>query len=237
MKTALTIFSSVTFMKEVSEGVGTKVRRLLPVAGTEQLDPFLLFDYFNGKLPGGFPDHPHRGFETVTYLLKGQFFHEDFKGHKGTLSPGGVQWMTAGRGIVHSEMPASATESSEGYQLWINLPKAKKMVPPNYQEFLAEQIPEFKGEGFSVKVIAGEFEGVKGGVNYSHPIEYVVFSMKSGAKASYTFKKEWNGLLVVSEGEVEVNGEKVQKFHGGIFNRRAEDVRHYAMGLTAAGFS
>lgn len=222
MKFNKNIFSAINYMKEHSDGHNARVRRLIPEGGKDQLDPFLLFDSFHVKLPGGFPDHPHRGFETVTYLLSGKFLHEDFKGHKGTLTPGSVQWMTAGKGIVHSEIPASETEYSDGYQLWINLPKTKKMTNPNYQEFTPEQIPEHQGKDFIVKVVAGEFDKTKGGVTYSHPIEYLVFKMQPGSSAEHTLKPNWNGFIAVSDGEVEVNSNKIGLHHGAIFKKQTE---------------
>lgn len=115
--------------KYQAEGVGAKVRRIIGthVLNKKEMDPFLMLDHFNVKLPSGFPDHPHRGFETVTYMISGKIHHEDFRGHKGTIGPGDVQWMTAGKGIVHAEIPASKTEASIGFQLWINLGKKEKM--------------------------------------------------------------------------------------------------------------
>lgn len=119
-----------------------------------------MLDYFHVKLPGGFPDHPHRGFETVTYMKSGSFFHEDFKGHKGRIDPGDIQWMTAGKGIVHAEMPASSEELSIGFQLWINLQKEHKFCDPQYQEFKADTIPTAEKDGIKIKLIAGEALGV-----------------------------------------------------------------------------
>jgi quercetin 2,3-dioxygenase len=112
--------------------------RLLP-----NMDPFLMLDLFNVKLPAGFPDHPHRGFETVTYMLEGEVEHEDFKGHRGKIGPGDVQWMTAGKGIVHAEMPSSFDKASFGFQLWINLDRKNKFCDPKYQEHLRDKIPTF----------------------------------------------------------------------------------------------
>jgi len=116
--------------KEQGEGDGARVNRIIGTRNLGTLDPFLMLDLFNVKLPAGFPDHPHRGFETVTYMLSGRILHEDFKGHKGEIGPGDIQWMTAGRGIVHAEMPASFDESSFGFQLWINLQEKNKFCEP-----------------------------------------------------------------------------------------------------------
>lgn len=137
------------------EGVGAKVRRAIGTSELQDLDPFLMLDFFKVRLPAGFPDHPHRGFETVTYMLSGKILHEDFKGNAGELGPGDIQWMTAGKGIVHAEMPGSHHEDSIGFQLWINLPKNKKMTEAKYQEFKKDQIPVYTEEGLRVVVIAG----------------------------------------------------------------------------------
>lgn len=126
--------------KYQGEGRGARVRRIIgsQILSKKEMDPFLMLDHFNVKLPAGFPDHPHRGFETVTYMLSGKIHHEDFRGHKGTIGPGDIQWMTAGKGIVHAEIPGSKTEASIGFQLWINLKKEDKMKEvrsPTSQDF------------------------------------------------------------------------------------------------------
>jgi len=117
---------------EQAEGKGARVKRFIGIRQLPNLDPFLMLDNFNVKLPGGFPDHPHRGMETVTYMLSGEIMHEDFKGNKGTLGAGDVQWMTAGKGIVHAEMPASWDVPANGFQLWLNLDRAHKYCEPQY---------------------------------------------------------------------------------------------------------
>lgn len=128
LKTIETYFTA----KEQPEGVGAVVRRFIGVRQLDFLDPFLMLDLFKVALPAGFPDHPHRGFETVTYMLSGEISHEDFKGHKGVIGPGDIQWMTAGKGIVHSEIPMSFTEPAYGFQLWLNLDKKNKYCEPRY---------------------------------------------------------------------------------------------------------
>ena len=143
-----------------SDGAGVRLTRIIGTAQIDMIDPFLLLDAFESDDPEdyilGFPDHPHRGFETVTYLLAGRMRHKDSAGHEGVIEPGGVQWMTAGRGIVHSEMPEQEDGLLKGFQLWVNLPAAEKMTAPGYQEFSAEQIPveHIEGGGL-VRVIAG----------------------------------------------------------------------------------
>lgn len=154
---------------EQPEGVGARVRRSIGRPELKNLDPFLLFDEFKGGRPGGFPDHPHRGFETVSYLLEGgSMAHEDFCGHFGTLNPGDLQWMTAGRGILHAEMPCSE-EPAHGLQLWVNLRSSEKMVEPQYQELKNEDIPKPSKDGVTVAVISGEALGIK----VSHVVVYL----------------------------------------------------------------
>ena len=152
-----------------SDGAGVRLSRAIANAELEHLDPFLLLDEFRSDDPGdyiaGFPDHPHRGFETVTYMLAGQMEHQDHAGNRGLLKGGGAQWMTAGRGLVHSETPKQDKGLMWGFQLWVNLPAANKMTAPRYQDIEPEAIPEVKVEGGTVKVVAGTFKGVTGPVS------------------------------------------------------------------------
>jgi quercetin 2,3-dioxygenase len=153
-----------------SDGAGVKLNRVIGHRGLSELDPFLLLDEFRSEdgadYIAGFPDHPHRGFETVTYMLAGRMRHGDNKGHNGLLRPGSVQWMTAGRGIVHSEMPEQENGLMWGFQLWVNLPAAHKMTAPRYQEFESEQVPVAELPGaVKVYVIAGKVGNVAGPVN------------------------------------------------------------------------
>ncbi len=152
---------TITTGMDTQDGAGVQLRRLLPAPGMRLVDPFLLLDNFRSDNPddyiAGFPPHPHRGFETVTYLLAGKVRHRDSAGHEGLLKAGGVQWMTAGRGIEHSEMPEQERGLLDGFQLWVNLPAAHKMDEPRYQELEPEQIPEERHEnGSLIRVIAGE---------------------------------------------------------------------------------
>jgi redox-sensitive bicupin YhaK (pirin superfamily) len=153
-----------------SDGAGVRLTRVMGTAALPDLDPFLMLDEFRSDDPAaylaGFPDHPHRGFETVTYMLAGRMRHGDNKGNTGLLGPGSVQWMTAGRGIVHSEMPEQEKGLMWGFQLWINLPARQKMTAPRYQDIAASAIPQVAGEhGATVEVIAGSFAGVRGPVD------------------------------------------------------------------------
>ncbi len=152
-----------------TDGAGVRLRRSLGIPALPELDPFLLLDEFKSDDPNeyiaGFPDHPHRGFETVTYMLEGSVDHEDNLGNKGTIKAGGIQWMTAGRGIVHSEMPLRENGRLWGFQLWVNLPSQKKMSEPRYRNFDRNEIPELNcSNGCKIRVIAGKAYGTEGSV-------------------------------------------------------------------------
>ena len=152
-----------------SDGAGVKLTRMLGTPELRALDPFLMLDKFHSNDPGdylaGFPPHPHRGFETVTYMVEGRMRHQDNKGHEGVIGPGGVQWMTAARGIIHSEMPEQDDGLMSGFQLWVNLPRAEKMKDPGYQEFGEAQIPADEREGVTAKIVTGRTStGVEGPV-------------------------------------------------------------------------
>ncbi|KAK4356777.1 hypothetical protein RND71_022387 [Anisodus tanguticus] len=183
-----------------NEGDGAVVRRSIGRPELQNLDPFLMLDEFNVSPPAGFPDHPHRGFETVTYMLQGAFTHQDFAGHKGTIRTGDVQWMTAGRGIVHSEMPAGPG-THKGLQLWINLSSKDKMIEPRYQELLHENIPKVEKDGVSVTILAGESMGVKSHVFTRTPTMYLDFTLKPGSEHHQPIPESWNSFIYIVEGE------------------------------------
>ena len=164
---------AATAGEATSDGAGVRMTRLIGSRAQGPIDPFLMLDYFGseraGDYIGGFPDHPHRGFETVTYMLAGRMRHWDNHGHSGVIEPGDVQWMKAGRGLIHSEMPEQDRGLMRGFQLWINLPAAEKMAPPAYQEFKAAEIPVEAREGVRVKIVAGKgATGVEGPVRAPH---------------------------------------------------------------------
>ena len=163
-----------------------------------------MLDLFNVKLPAGFPDHPHRGFETVTYMLSGEISHEDFKGHRGVIGPGDIQWMTAGKGIVHSEIPMSFTEPAYGFQLWINLDKKNKFCDPKYQEFKASEIPVYKDDSMTAKVISGEVFGVKGPIVARVPTYFLDFYMNKDKTYEHPIPKGWNSMIIVHSGSFEI---------------------------------
>jgi hypothetical protein len=196
---------------ETLEGAGFLVRRPFPKAALSEFDPFLLLDEM-GPLtlaPGeakGAPDHPHRGFETVTYVLSGELEHKDSQGHSGRLSAGDVQWMTAGAGVVHSEMPSARFQREggrlHGFQLWVNLPRESKMMPPRYQEIPSASIPTARtADGLvAVRVIAGEALGARAVVETVTPIIYLHFTIRPGGRLAQTLPPEYNAFAYVVDG-------------------------------------
>jgi len=194
---------------DTSDGAGVRLRRSLGIPELEMLDPFLLLDEFKSDQSddyiAGFPDHPHRGFETVTYMLAGSMEHRDHHGHQGNLVAGSVQWMTAGRGIVHSEMPRQSEGLMWGFQLWVNLPARDKMCAPRYQEFPPDAIPEVEAPGGGrIKVIAGEAGGVTGAVAgiVTRPL-YLDVALPASARFEQALPEGHSAGLYVFEGGCE----------------------------------
>jgi redox-sensitive bicupin YhaK (pirin superfamily) len=196
---------------ETLEGAGFLVHRPFPTSGLDQVDPFLLLDEMGPSELGpgearGAPDHPHRGFETVTYLLAGRMEHEDSRGHSGRLTPGDVQWMTAGSGVVHSEMPeaefAARGGRMHGFQLWVNLPRKDKKMEPRYQEIPAAQIPVGRSADGRVtaRVIAGEALGAKAVIDTRTPIVYLDLVLEPGASHTQPLPEDFNAFAYVVEG-------------------------------------
>lgn len=195
--------------QEQREGVGARVRRTIGRSEMKSFDPFLLLDEFQAGLPAGFPDHPHRGFTTVTYVLEdseGSFCHEDFKGHKGTIRAGDLQWMCAGRGILHSEMPVDE-KSAHGLQLWINLPKKDKMIEPTYQELLAKDVPKVTKNGVTATVIAGEALGITSPIYSQTPVHYSHFTMEPDSTLEHCAPSTFNTFVYTLKGSAQI-GEK-----------------------------
>ncbi len=200
------------------EGAGFVVRRPVPTVGVDQLDPFLLIDemgpvdYAPGEAVGA-PDHPHRGFETVSYILEGELEHEDSAGHRGALGPGDVQWMTAGAGIIHSEKPSRRVQQEggrvHGFQVWLNLPAHLKMAPPRYQEVPAAGIPATAtADGKArVRVIAGAALGTKAVIDTHTPIAYQDWTLEAGGDASVRIEKGQTALVYVFGAEARVGDE------------------------------
>jgi redox-sensitive bicupin YhaK (pirin superfamily) len=192
-----------------SDGAGVKLTRVIGQPKLPDLDPFLLLDEFGTDKAedyiAGFPEHPHRGFETVTYMLDGRMRHKDNHGNEGVLEPGAVQWMTAGRGIVHSEMPEQREGRMRGFQLWMNLPAKDKMTPPNYQEFSGATLPVVERVGAQVKIIAGTLDGVSGPVKQpaTDPV-YMDIRLDAGVDFALPVPAGHAAFVYVYEGAVSV---------------------------------
>ena len=200
-KNSFKIIEKIFTPSVIPEGAGAKVRRIIGPRQLPRLDPFLMLDHFAIKLPGGFPDHPHRGFETVTYMLEGEVLHEDFKGNKGRLGPGDLQWMTAGKGILHAEMPASVEQYSIGFQLWINLAAQDKFCDPEYQEIPRENVLSVTHEGVTVKIIAGEAFGKQGPIYARTPALYLDVHMLPYSTYEQVIPKGWNAFSYLYKGK------------------------------------
>ena len=193
-----------------SDGAGVKLTRVIGTPQLDMLDPFLLLDEFGTDQPkdylAGFPEHPHRGFETVTYMLDGRMRHKDNHGNEGLLVPGSVQWMTAGRGLVHSEMPEQQEGRMRGFQLWVNLPASDKMVEPRYQEFAPERIPVVTpNDGVRIKVIAGTVDGVRGPIEQpaTDPL-YLDITLQPGAAWEHALPDGHTAFAYVFEGAASI---------------------------------
>ena len=198
-----------------SDGAGVKLARVLTQNLQHRLDPFLMLDAFGSDQPddyiAGFPDHPHRGFETVTYMIAGRMLHRDSAGHEGLLENGGVQWMTAGKGVIHSEIPQQEEGVMEGFQLWLNLPQRDKMNTPWYRDFKADDLPKFvTEEGVAVTVIAGESHGISGAVtrDTTQP-NYLDLHLPAGARFAQQLPAGHNAFIYVYRGEVSIAGKAV----------------------------
>ena len=196
--------------RATSDGAGVKLTRVIGQPDLEMIDPFLMLDEFRSDSAddyiAGFPEHPHRGFETVTYMLAGRMRHGDNQGNSGLLTPGSVQWMTAGRGILHSEMPEQENGLMWGFQLWVNLPAKDKMTAPRYQDIPAEAIPETSPvTGAMVRVIAGSLNGVAGPVNgiATEPVYFDV-RLQAGAAVELPLPATHNGFAYVYEGQARI---------------------------------
>jgi redox-sensitive bicupin YhaK (pirin superfamily) len=202
--------SQVTNAKTTLEGEGFLVHRAFPNNGLREFDPFLLLDEMGpmtvsaGEAKGA-PDHPHRGFETVTYMVDGIFEHKDSQGHSGKIKTGDVQWMTAGSGVIHSEMPEKEFSQKggtlHGFQLWVNLPKKDKMMNPRYQDLPTNKIPIAQNDGVKVKVIAGESMGKQAVIETRTPIIYLHFTLQPGAKVTQIVPQNYNAFAYVVNGE------------------------------------
>jgi quercetin 2,3-dioxygenase len=207
----------IVYATRLREGAGFEVRRAFPLPGLDQVDPFLLLDemgptnYPAGEAVGA-PDHPHRGFETVTYVLAGEYAHEDSAGHCGSLQAGDVQWMTAGDGVIHSEQPSAKIKNEggrmHGFQLWVNLPARDKRIAPRYQDVRAEAMPTWRSDDgrAQVKVIAGSVLGVQARAETRSPITFVDVSLDPGAEVALDIPEAQNAFVYVFSGSMTVGG-------------------------------
>lgn len=219
-----------------TDGGGVSLTRVLSGKLQRRLDPFLMLDAFGSDKPedyiAGFPDHPHRGFETITYMLAGRMRHRDSAGHEGLLENGGVQWMTAGRGVIHSETPEQEHGVMEGFQLWLNLPAKDKMTTPWYKDFATGEIPEYvTPDNVTVRVIAGSSNGVAGAVTrpVTEPL-YLDVHLPAGATFSTTLPATHNAFVYVYRGAVEIGGTPVPMQRMAIL---ANDAKADGVTLTA----
>ncbi|MBT3974090.1 MAG: pirin family protein [Acidiferrobacteraceae bacterium] len=213
LRTVLKIISGVA----TSDGAGVSLTRYIGSTQLDHLDPFLMLDFFESDNPddyiAGFPAHPHRGFETVTYLLAGRMRHEDSAGHGGVIEAGGIQWMSAGRGIIHSEMPEQEHGRLAGFQLWVNLPSRLKMSPPDYREFPADDIPEeIRDNGVKIRVITGTTSGgTRGPVAnvVTRPL-YLDISMPPGSEFIESLRPDQSAFVFVIDGAITIGGRETQ---------------------------
>ena len=227
-----------------SDGAGVKLRRSLGAHQNLRVDPFLMLDEFSSDNAddyiAGFPAHPHRGFETATYLIDGHMLHQDHLGNRGDLKSGGVQWMTAGRGIVHSEMPQQEQGRMRGFQLWINLPAREKMKPAGYRDLQPEEIPALAlAGGGRAKVIAGTL--VQDGASTPGPIQglateplYLDVELPAGASFSHPLAPEYNALVYPFEGSVSIGGRELRAHGAGVLG--AGDAVEVLAGSEGARF-
>ena len=210
---------------QTSDGAGVNLTRIIGSPELDMLDPFLLLDEFGSNDPddyiAGFPPHPHRGFETITYMINGKFRHKDSAGNEGYLTDGSVQWMTAGKGVIHSEMPEQTEGLVRGFQLWLNLPKEKKMIKPAYNDIPSDKIPIVNVPGGQVKIISGTFSGITGpGISYTGILYYDIL-LDIGSEIIIPIENEWNGFFYVYEGSISC-GQSVSKGHLAVLS--TEDI-------------
>jgi redox-sensitive bicupin YhaK (pirin superfamily) len=203
---------NITYLIEgvqTQDGAGVNLTRIIGSPELNMLDPFLLLDEFGSDNPNdyiaGFPPHPHRGFETITYMINGKFSHKDSVGNEGHLSDGGVQWMTAGKGVIHSEMPEQTEGLVRGFQLWLNLPKEKKMIDPSYHDIQPDKIPSVVLDSAKVKVISGEFQSTQGPGRPHTGVLYLDVHLDPNAEISVPIPENWNAFIYVYEGQIESN--------------------------------
>lgn len=212
----------------VSDGAGVRLKRSIGMPDLDYVDPFLLLDEFKSDNAddyiAGFPSHPHRGIETVTYMLAGLMHHEDSSGAKGDLGAGGIQWMTAGRGIIHSEMPKQKNGLLWGFQLWVNLPASKKMSAPRYQNIESDKVPTVKrDDGTVIKVIAGQVDNVRGPVTgIAADPDYLHINLPPSIDFLHKVEDGHSVFAYVFDGEVEFDGQVLEAGDLAVFNKEGE---------------
>lgn len=235
----LKVLQRVIAAQRTSDGAGVSLYRSLGQTPFARLDPFLMLDEFGSDRPdeyiAGFPPHPHRGFQTVTYMLEGHMLHEDHLGNRGHLRSGGVQWMTAGRGVIHSEMPEQVDGVMEGFQLWLNLRGADKMGPPGYRDIPRAEIPEVRAPGgATVRVIAGASHGVQGAMQREHtePLYLDIHFDDGGGQFTQALDAAHNAFVYVYRGEVTVgdSAQPVPRQRMAILANEGDGVRLLARG-------
>ena len=216
---------------QTQDGAGVRLTRVLGASLQRRLDPFLMLDAFASDDPddyiAGFPDHPHRGFETITYMVAGRMRHRDSAGHEGLLEAGGMQWMTAGRGVVHSEIPQQESGRMEGFQLWLNLPADAKLCEPWYRDFTAAELPRLRtAHGAEAIVLAGHCHGVQGAVTRDATAPLIVdLALEAGGHFELPLPSTHNALLYVYRGDVEVGGQRVAPRTMAVFDNDGDALR------------
>ncbi|KAG0681125.1 hypothetical protein C6P40_003855 [Pichia californica] len=235
--------SKIIYAAQRAEGAGASVRRSIGVLGMRNFTPFVMLDHFNVAPDAGFPDHPHRGQETITLVMKNYMLHEDFTGKSGVLRPGDLQFMTAGKGIVHSEMPYSEDGTNvEGMQLWVDLPKELKDTAPRYRDLRAEEIPVVRpNDKVEVKVISGKSYGVESVKDLAYtPMDYYWFTVLPGGEFQQEVDISYNAFIYIIEGKIEFenNGKKeiIEEHNSIFFERNGKGVKGIIRGDKTANF-
>jgi hypothetical protein len=209
---------------QTSDGAGVKLRRIIGGPDLNMLDPFLLFDEFGSDNPddyiAGFPPHPHRGFETITYMLNGKFRHKDSAGNEGLLSDGSVQWMTAGSGVIHSEMPEKTDGLVRGFQLWLNLPKKLKMIDPSYSDIPSDKIPEVDIDNGRVRVISGTYNNITGPGKPHTGVLYFDVELNQSESIEIPIDDFWNSFIYVYSGQACVGDHNILQGQLAIFSQK-----------------
>ena len=222
--------------EQTSDGAGVRLRRVLTQPLQRRLDPFLMLDVFGSDDPddyiAGFPDHPHRGFETITYMLAGRMRHRDSAGHEGLLETGGMQWMTAGRGVIHSEIPQQRDGRMAGFQLWLNLPGSDKMCAPWYRDFAADALPRLHtAHGAHAVVLAGSSHGVDGAVRREATAPLILdLQLEAGAHFEQSLPSAHNALLYVIDGAVMIGAQAVPADRMAVLDNHGDTLRLQASG-------